>query len=537
MNKAARLNAEQRDDLVAYLDGELPESETQAIDKILAQSEVARHEVEALARTWELLNLLEQPNATSDFTERTLTTLKVSELRPSLIDQPWFAVVRKTVFVAVWLAVLASCAVGGFYLTAQALPNSDAELLTKLPLLRNLDLYLQIDDMEFVNALRRQTDFATATVATPSTATGAGTRRLATSMVDNVSREVLFARQTEAARLSQIERDRILKNWDTFQQLPKARQNELIAFHRQVSEEPEAVHALLETYAVWLQTLSPGQRDDLRKASSAGSRIELVRRFKAEQEASRETQMFDLNLDVRRGLSFWWRHPHLNSAELATLMEAAKKELELYDQQRVNGQPSTVEKYLLTLQLLVDPRTNRRLNEEAVRRMIATIPNEQVSRYVQRGERIEDQRRELFRQIGVGLLAFVFEEMQQLLPSEKELQEFFVSDKIDGETRYELMQLPPHLLTPALIRRYFDQLDDPRIKRLEGVRRQLQGVLMNEGVSLFGNRPGFPPRSDGRGPRGENDGGGPPRNFDGRPGFGPGRFNDNGPPPPPPPPP
>lgn len=48
MEKTVRLNADQREDLVAYLDGELPDEQVQQIDRIIAGSEVARHEVEAL---------------------------------------------------------------------------------------------------------------------------------------------------------------------------------------------------------------------------------------------------------------------------------------------------------------------------------------------------------------------------------------------------------------------------------------------------------------------------------------------------------
>ena len=66
MEKTLRLSAEQREDLVAYLDGELPDQKAQLIDQVLARSEVARHEVEALARTWEMLDVLPTPKAPSE---------------------------------------------------------------------------------------------------------------------------------------------------------------------------------------------------------------------------------------------------------------------------------------------------------------------------------------------------------------------------------------------------------------------------------------------------------------------------------------
>ena len=106
MEKTLRLSAEQREDLVAYLDGELPDQKAQLIDQVLARSEVARHEVEALARTWEMLDVLPTPKAPPEFTERTMTTLKVAEVPFSVSDQPWFGILKRAAVVAVWVVAV-----------------------------------------------------------------------------------------------------------------------------------------------------------------------------------------------------------------------------------------------------------------------------------------------------------------------------------------------------------------------------------------------------------------------------------------------
>ncbi|MCH8828754.1 MAG: hypothetical protein IID45_04170, partial [Planctomycetes bacterium] len=56
MNETTRLSPQQRDDLVAYLDGELDEETTQSMERTLAHSPVARHEMDMLTRTWSLLD-------------------------------------------------------------------------------------------------------------------------------------------------------------------------------------------------------------------------------------------------------------------------------------------------------------------------------------------------------------------------------------------------------------------------------------------------------------------------------------------------
>ena len=71
-----RLSPAERANLVAYLDRELNEAESRAIATKLSLSPTARREVEALEKTWELLEQLPRPKASEDFTERTLTEVR-----------------------------------------------------------------------------------------------------------------------------------------------------------------------------------------------------------------------------------------------------------------------------------------------------------------------------------------------------------------------------------------------------------------------------------------------------------------------------
>ncbi len=161
MEKTLRLSADQRDDLVAYLDGELPDGQAQAIDQVLARSEVARHEVEALARTWEMLDALPIPKASAEFTERTMTTLRVAEVPYNITDQPWFGYVKKGSVLAVWLAALGLSGWIGFAITTQAIPNPNDQLLDDLPVLQNLDDYQEVESIEFLEQLKKSGLFDT----------------------------------------------------------------------------------------------------------------------------------------------------------------------------------------------------------------------------------------------------------------------------------------------------------------------------------------------------------------------------------------
>lgn len=155
MEKTVRLNADQREDLVAYLDGELPDEQVQQIDQIIARSEVARHEVEALARTWELLDILPTAKASEDFASKTMTNLKVMEQPFILTDQPWYIYLTRCVAIGGWIGAMAVCGWLGFQITRYWIPNPNEAVLRDLPLIENLDQYQDAGDIEFLKLLKQ----------------------------------------------------------------------------------------------------------------------------------------------------------------------------------------------------------------------------------------------------------------------------------------------------------------------------------------------------------------------------------------------
>ena len=122
----------------------------------LLRSEVARHEVEALARTFELLDVLPSMNASEDFASKTLTNLKVTEEPFQLADQWWFRSASRVGIAAGWLVSLMACGWVGFQLTTRWIPNPSEDVLRELPLIENLDQYQDIGEFDFLNQLKRQ---------------------------------------------------------------------------------------------------------------------------------------------------------------------------------------------------------------------------------------------------------------------------------------------------------------------------------------------------------------------------------------------
>jgi anti-sigma factor RsiW len=71
------LSNEDRANLVAYLDGELDEKASLALEAKLGIDPHARTEVEQLKRTWDLLDHLPKPAPSSRFTHRTMERLAI----------------------------------------------------------------------------------------------------------------------------------------------------------------------------------------------------------------------------------------------------------------------------------------------------------------------------------------------------------------------------------------------------------------------------------------------------------------------------
>ena len=160
MAKFIRLSQDQRDNLIAYLDGELEESATQEIEQVLASSEVARHEIDMLSRSWDLLNVLPAHRASPEFCEKTVEMLRSSEEKVSRVDT---AVVarqgKRAVILAFWGLLVGGVGFVGYTAARHWIPNDSEALLEDFEIINNLDAFR--DAMTPVNAenSNRPTEF------------------------------------------------------------------------------------------------------------------------------------------------------------------------------------------------------------------------------------------------------------------------------------------------------------------------------------------------------------------------------------------
>src|SRR5262249_7485714 len=144
-----------REDLVAYIDGELDPAGQQRVETRLSLEPNVRAEVEALKKTWEMLDYLPRGEPTAEFSSRTLDA--VAAMRPAAADRR----VPKWARSAAWAAAVVAAGGLGFLLPGVKSPKPGQPLeLENDPLYKqnprvvaNLPLYLAAGSLDYLNAL------------------------------------------------------------------------------------------------------------------------------------------------------------------------------------------------------------------------------------------------------------------------------------------------------------------------------------------------------------------------------------------------
>jgi anti-sigma factor RsiW len=158
MGTEQRLSQAERANLVAYLDGELNEAESRALATKLTQSVSARREVEALEKTWELLDHLSRPQASPELTARTLSqAAQVVDRDGQLVAVAGLAA-RHFGRILVCLGVAATMLGLGYAATRWVWPDRTARLVRDLSVAEHLDEYRDVGSFEFLKQLDESPD-------------------------------------------------------------------------------------------------------------------------------------------------------------------------------------------------------------------------------------------------------------------------------------------------------------------------------------------------------------------------------------------
>jgi anti-sigma factor RsiW len=151
MTERLSLSDEERDDLVAYLDGELDEEAARAMEAKLSLDPRLRAEADALKTAWDLLEYLPRSEPSPGFTHRTLerlSSVRATQRAGAGSWNPWAVA-------AAWAAGVLIAAFIGFGGMSALLSKqpTDEDLVRDLRILENKRLYESVDDIRFLQKL------------------------------------------------------------------------------------------------------------------------------------------------------------------------------------------------------------------------------------------------------------------------------------------------------------------------------------------------------------------------------------------------
>jgi anti-sigma factor RsiW len=149
------LDDDERSELVAYLDGELDEKASLAMEAKLNRDPRIRAEADALRRAWNLLDFLPKPEPSSNFTQRTVASiaqpaLRARRWRPWLLGLGWAAAV-----IVAGMIGYASVPAGRVAPVTEPKADDTEQLVRDLRVIDQVRQYQNAGDISFLHELDR----------------------------------------------------------------------------------------------------------------------------------------------------------------------------------------------------------------------------------------------------------------------------------------------------------------------------------------------------------------------------------------------
>jgi len=155
------LSDDEREELIAYLDGEADAKTAREVEAKLNRDPRVRAEADALRKSYDLLDYLPRPEPSPNFTQRTVT--RIAAVPPGVLGvsrRSW----RRWALGLSWAAAIALVGVAGYAAAPlfqkprtppEAPADVDAQLARDLRVIEHLRQYHQANDIFFLHELDR----------------------------------------------------------------------------------------------------------------------------------------------------------------------------------------------------------------------------------------------------------------------------------------------------------------------------------------------------------------------------------------------
>jgi hypothetical protein len=261
------------EELVAYLDGELPPEECRRVEERLATDASYRQQLRDLDQAWEALESLPATDVDENFARTTIEMVTVAAEREASDRAAQAAAVHRRSYFRWALGGIAAAAVG-FAAAWVLLPNSNQELMANLPVIFQFDRLSQIEEVgvEFLRGLP---------AAVPLSQLAHDQAALERDLADlkAVAEPSRASRRQWVENLSPEQKTTLAAQFARFKELTSPQQEQLTNLEHELAQATDAdqLQRSLVAYDHWLARRSSAEQEELRSLSTA-ERFEEIKR-------------------------------------------------------------------------------------------------------------------------------------------------------------------------------------------------------------------------------------------------------------------
>ncbi|QDU54283.1 collagen-like triple helix repeat-containing protein [Aeoliella mucimassa] len=498
-----------REELVAYLDGELSAADSESIELRISKDDFAREELQQFDRIWNALDELPRVEVGDGFTKTTIEMAAV-EAQKELAAETAMLPVRKRNRRLKTIGMIAAAVVVGFAALGVLAPNQNLQLYNNLPVIMQLDAYSEAHDVDFLRLLHANCgDWLLKEWASEVDDDVVSLEQLTTASYRD---RVTFVENLPADR-----RTELASQHQRYESLSSDKRAELASWHQTMASDPDAevLQKTMLAYYAWLSRIPESDQFRLRAlpADERVARVEQMHREAVQKDLSRLTPANAAAL--RKAMNRMAQDPKI--LRLQAEMQAAIPDLDQREEQfpprLIEGlnrmketSPQMAMRGVLWISAGAQPAKGVFPKFEAYSQAIedglmSALDDEAASRL--RGFD-EGHRR--------GLLTYWLWIASQDRPSKLDvatLEEYFSNGDLSDEDKAVLLAMPKEQMMTELQFRYYKEYfaDEEQRDRMDEVFRSFGQRPWGRGPGGRYNGRGGPRGGDDRGPRGDDRGG------------------------------
>lgn len=244
--------------LVAYLDGELPPEEVKLLEQQLGANESLRARLRELQNGWDLLDQLPHASSSNQLLETTIRMAAVDG-GPATVVSTTKPTRRQITRIILLIALTAACYLIGLSAVRLRGYLEYRRQLRELPLAMHLDAFLRSSDLEMMEALAGWEQWQQANQIAD---------RLGQwdfSVAEQIDEATPKEREKLLPKLSIENQQTVSAAWERFERVDEPQKQRILELSEKVAKHPQSKQLLetMDRFAAWFETLSVDERDKL----------------------------------------------------------------------------------------------------------------------------------------------------------------------------------------------------------------------------------------------------------------------------------